>query len=101
MLYPTKGVSELTRFTPEKVLEKSGLTPSGRIPDFAALRGDPSDDLPGIPGVGEKTAAKSINQFGFIRRTSSSVSTRSRARPGRTSATTWRRSSSTAVSRRW
>ncbi|MEU8590326.1 DNA polymerase I [Streptomyces sp. NPDC048664] len=63
VLYPTKGVSELTRFTPEKVFEKYGLTPA-QYPDFAALRGDPSDNLPGIPGVGEKTAAKWINQFG-------------------------------------
>ncbi|MBZ4020508.1 DNA polymerase I [Streptomyces purpurogeneiscleroticus] len=63
VLYPTKGVSELTRFTPEKVFEKYGLTPA-QYPDFAALRGDPSDNLPGIPGVGEKTAVKWINQFG-------------------------------------
>ncbi|MEV6649660.1 DNA polymerase I [Streptomyces sp. NPDC051219] len=63
VLYPTKGVSELTRFTPEKVAEKYGLTPQ-QYPDFAALRGDPSDNLPGIPGVGEKTAAKWINQYG-------------------------------------
>ncbi|MFF3398458.1 DNA polymerase I [Streptomyces sp. NPDC002659] len=63
VLYPTKGVSELTRFTPEKVLEKYGLTPQ-QYPDFAALRGDPSDNLPGIPGVGEKTATKWISQFG-------------------------------------
>ncbi|MGY0023260.1 DNA polymerase I [Streptomyces sp. YJ-C3] len=63
VLYPTKGVSELTRYTPEKVQEKYGLTPA-QYPDFAALRGDPSDNLPGIPGVGEKTAAKWINQFG-------------------------------------
>ncbi|GAA1191455.1 DNA polymerase I [Streptomyces rhizosphaericus] len=66
VLYPTKGVSELTRFTPEKVQEKYGLTPS-QYPDFAALRGDPSDNLPGIPGVGEKTAAKWINQFGSFK----------------------------------
>ncbi|MGK5531414.1 DNA polymerase I [Streptomyces sp. URMC 129] len=65
VLYPTKGVSELTRFTPEKVLEKYGLPPA-LYPDFAALRGDPSDNLPGIPGVGEKTAAKWINQFGSL-----------------------------------
>ncbi|RKN04358.1 DNA polymerase I [Streptomyces radicis] len=65
VLYPTKGVSELTRFTPEKVEEKYGLTPT-RYPDFAALRGDPSDNLPGIPGVGEKTAAKWIKQFGSL-----------------------------------
>ncbi|MDQ1011434.1 DNA polymerase-1 [Streptomyces sp. V4I23] len=63
VLYPTKGVSELTRFTPAKVQEKYGLTPQ-QYPDFAALRGDPSDNLPGIPGVGEKTATKWINQFG-------------------------------------
>ncbi|MFF3456075.1 DNA polymerase I [Streptomyces sp. NPDC002730] len=63
VLYPTKGVSELTRFTPEKVKEKYGLTPQ-QYPDFAALRGDPSDNLPGIPGVGEKTATKWISQFG-------------------------------------
>ncbi|MCM2576530.1 DNA polymerase I [Streptomyces meridianus] len=63
VLYPTKGVSELTRFTPGKVEEKYGLTPQ-QYPDFAALRGDPSDNLPGIPGVGEKTATKWINQFG-------------------------------------
>ncbi|GAB2608535.1 DNA polymerase I [Streptomyces capparidis] len=63
VLYPTKGVSELTRFTPQKVEEKYGLTPA-QYPDFAALRGDPSDNLPGIPGVGEKTATKWIKQFG-------------------------------------
>ncbi|WP_369201895.1 DNA polymerase I [Streptomyces sp. PU-14G] len=65
VLYPTKGVSELTRYTPEKVAEKYGLTP-GQYPDFAALRGDPSDNLPGIPGVGEKTATKWITQFGSL-----------------------------------
>ncbi|QKW05915.1 DNA polymerase I [Streptomyces sp. NA04227] len=63
VLYPTKGVSELTRYTPEQVEERYGLTPA-QYPDFAALRGDPSDNLPGIPGVGEKTAAKWIKQFG-------------------------------------
>ncbi|MEU1418427.1 DNA polymerase I [Kitasatospora sp. NPDC005751] len=63
VLYPTKGVSELTRYTPEKVAEKYGVTPR-QYPDLAALRGDPSDNLPGIPGVGEKTAAKWVNQFG-------------------------------------
>lgn len=65
VLYPTKGVSELTRYTPEKVAEKYGLSPK-QYPDFAALRGDPSDNLPGIPGVGEKTATKWINQFGSL-----------------------------------
>jgi len=65
VLYPRKGVSELTRFTPAAVIEKYGLTPE-QYPDFAALRGDPSDNLPGIPGVGEKTAAKWIVQYGSL-----------------------------------
>ncbi len=65
VLYPRKGVSELTRFTPEAVVEKYGLTPK-QYPDFAALRGDPSDNLPGIPGVGEKTATKWIAEFGTL-----------------------------------
>ena len=65
VLYPRKGVSELTRFTPEAVVEKYGLTPA-QYPDFAALRGDPSDNLPGIPGVGEKTATKWIVEYGSL-----------------------------------
>lgn len=65
VLYPRKGVSDLTRFTPEAVVEKYGLTPS-QYPDFAALRGDPSDNLPGIPGVGEKTACKWILEYGSL-----------------------------------
>ena len=65
VLYPIKGVSTLTRYTPDAVLEKYGLTPE-QYPDFAALRGDPSDNLPGIPGVGEKTAAKWIVEYGSL-----------------------------------
>ncbi len=65
VLYPRKGVSDLTRFTPAAVEEKYGLTPA-QYPDYAALRGDPSDNLPGIPGVGEKTAAKWIREYGDL-----------------------------------
>ncbi|MFI9510966.1 DNA polymerase I [Nocardia sp. NPDC052566] len=65
VLYPRKGVSDLTRFTPEEVFAKYGLTPA-QYPDYAALRGDPSDNLPGIPGVGEKTAAKWIREYGDL-----------------------------------
>ncbi|MGW0252422.1 DNA polymerase I [Nocardia goodfellowii] len=65
VLYPRKGVSDLTRFTPDEVMTKYGLTPS-QYPDYAALRGDPSDNLPGIPGVGEKTAAKWIREYGDL-----------------------------------
>ena len=65
VLYPRKGVSDLARMTPEAIEEKYGLRPE-QYPDYAALRGDPSDNLPGIPGVGEKTAAKWIREFGSL-----------------------------------
>ncbi|MDA3021752.1 MAG: DNA polymerase I [Actinomycetota bacterium] len=65
VLYPKKGVSDLARMTPDAVQERYGLSPA-QYPDYAALRGDPSDNLPGIPGVGEKTAAKWINEYGSL-----------------------------------
>ena len=64
-LMTRRGISDMTRFTPETVTEKYGLTPA-QYPDFAALRGDPSDNLPGIPGVGEKTAARWGAEFGSL-----------------------------------
>ncbi len=65
VLYPKKGVSELAAMTPDAVFEKYGLTPT-QYPDFAALRGDPSDNLPSVPGVGEKTATKWIAEYGSL-----------------------------------
>ena len=65
VLYPLKGVRDLTRYTPAAVEEKYTLTPR-QYPDFAALRGDPSDNLPSVPGVGEKTAAKWIREYGSL-----------------------------------
>lgn len=65
VLYPKRGVSELARMTPEAVLEKYLMSPA-QYPDFAALRGDPSDNLPSVPGVGEKTAAKWIIEYGSL-----------------------------------
>jgi len=65
VLMTRRGITEMTRFTPETVREKYGLSPS-QYPDFAAVRGDPSDNLPGIPGVGEKTATKWIAEFGSL-----------------------------------
>ena len=65
VLYPKKGVTEMSRMTPEAVFEKYGLTPT-QYPDFAALRGDPSDNLPSVPGVGEKTATKWIVDYGSL-----------------------------------
>ena len=65
VLYNSRGVSDMRRFDPPALLEKYGLTPA-QYPDFAALRGDPSDNLPSIPGVGEKTATKWIVEFGSL-----------------------------------
>ncbi|SHF59716.1 DNA polymerase I [Jatrophihabitans endophyticus] len=65
VLYPKRGVSEMTRFTPDEVRAKYNLEPV-QYPDFAALRGDPSDNLPNIPSVGEKTAAKWIREYGSL-----------------------------------
>ena len=90
VLYPTKGVSELTRYTPEKVEEKYGLTPR-QYPDFAALRGDPSDNLPGIPGVGEKTADQVDHPVRVVRRAGRAGRRGQGQGRARTCATTWTR----------
>ena len=66
VLYPKRGVSEMARMTPEAVQDKYGMSPD-QYPDFAALRGDPSDNLPSIPGVGEKTAAKWVVEYGSLK----------------------------------
>lgn len=62
VLYPSRGVSEMARMTPEAVIEKYGVPPV-RYPELAALVGESSDNLPGVPGVGPKTAAKWITQY--------------------------------------
>src|SRR6476646_4070300 len=65
VLYPVKGVSELARMTPEAVQAKYGVPPE-RYSDLAALVGESSDNLPGVPGVGPKTAAKWLGQYGDL-----------------------------------
>ncbi len=65
VLYPKRGVSELTRMTPAEVLERYGVPPE-RYRDLAALVGDKSDNLEGVPGVGAKTAAKWITTYGSL-----------------------------------
>ena len=72
VLYPKRGVSDLARMTPDAVEEKYGMSPA-QYPDFAALRGDPSDNLPSIPGVGEKTAAKWVVEYGSLQELLSNV----------------------------
>ena len=62
VLYPMRGVSELARMTPAAVEEKYGVPPA-RYPELAALVGETSDNLPGVPGVGQGFAAKWLNQY--------------------------------------
>ncbi len=65
VLYNSRGVSDMRRMTPAAVQDRYGLTPE-QYPEFAALRGDPSDNLPNVPGLGEKTATKLIQQYGDV-----------------------------------
>ena len=65
VLYPRKGVSDLARMDPIAVTERYGVGPE-QYRDLAALVGESSDNLPGVPGVGPKTAAKWINQYGGV-----------------------------------
>lgn len=65
VLYNKRGVSDYALYDEAGIFERTGVTPA-QYADYAALRGDPSDNLDGIPGVGEKTAAKLINQYGNI-----------------------------------
>src|SRR3954447_11113766 len=65
ILQPVKGVSELARIGPAEVRERYGVDPS-QVPDFIALRGDSSDRIPGARGVGPKTAADILRQYGGL-----------------------------------
>ncbi|CAN5354523.1 DNA polymerase I [soil metagenome] len=65
LLYPRKGVSDLVRMTPEVVDDKYGVSPE-RYSDLAAMVGESSDNLPGVPGVGPKTAAKWLGLYGDL-----------------------------------
>ena len=65
ILQPTRGVTELARIGPAEVRERYGVDPA-QVPDFIALRGDPSDKMPGARGVGPKTAASLLAQYGSL-----------------------------------
>jgi len=65
ILQPTRGVSEITRVGPAEVRERYGVEPK-QVPDFIALRGDPSDRLPGAKGVGPKTASSVLAEYGTL-----------------------------------
>ena len=65
VITPVRGVSELARIGPDEVRERYGVEPK-QVPDFIALRGDPSDRIPGAPGVGPKTAASLLKEYGSL-----------------------------------
>src|SRR4029453_10952889 len=65
VLYPVKGVSTLVRVDEAEITRRYGI-PGRPSPDFALLRGDPSDGLPGVRGIGEKTAAALIAKYGSL-----------------------------------
>jgi DNA polymerase-1 len=65
VLYNRRGVSDYVLYDEAGIKERTGVSPA-QYPDYAALRGDPSDNLPGVPGVGEKTAARLIQQYGDL-----------------------------------
>jgi DNA polymerase-1 len=65
ILKPLRGVSLIERIGPDEVRERYGVEPA-QVPDFIALRGDPSDKIPGARGVGEKTAAELLRRYGTL-----------------------------------
>ena len=66
ILYTKKGITDTVRVTPEYIRETYGLEPAQLI-DVKSLMGDTSDNIPGVPGVGEKTALKLVQQYGSLR----------------------------------
>jgi DNA polymerase-1 len=66
VLYNRRGVSDYVLYDEAGIVERTGGVTSGQYPDYAALRGDTSDNLPGVPGIGEKTAAKLVATYGSL-----------------------------------
>lgn len=60
-----KGISDVVVYGPDEVFERYGVTVA-QVPDYLGLKGDPSDNIPGVPGVGEKTAAKLLQEYGTL-----------------------------------
>jgi DNA polymerase I len=65
LMMTPRGVADVHVYTPERVEARYGISPE-RIPDFIALKGDPSDNIPGIPGIGDKTAGQLVAQYGSL-----------------------------------
>jgi DNA polymerase I len=65
LMMTPRGVSDVHVYTPERVELRLGIAPE-KVPDFIALKGDPSDNIPGIPGIGDKTAGQLVAQYGSL-----------------------------------
>ncbi|MBA2361440.1 MAG: DNA polymerase I [Actinobacteria bacterium] len=65
LMMTPRGVSDVNVYTPERVEARLGITPD-QIPDFIGLKGDSSDNIPGVPGIGDKTASQLIQQYGSL-----------------------------------
>ena len=65
LMMTPRGVSDVNVYTPERVFARYGVTPE-QIPDFIGLKGDTSDNIPGVPGIGDKTAGQLIAQYGSV-----------------------------------
>ncbi len=65
LMMTPRGVSDVQVYTPERVTARYGITPE-QIPDFIGLKGDTSDNIPGVPGIGEKTAGELIVRYGSL-----------------------------------
>ena len=65
VMFNRKGISDIVRYDDAAIVERFGITPTQYL-DFVALKGDTSDNIPGVPGVGDKTAAKLVNEFGTV-----------------------------------
>src|SRR5438046_4342215 len=65
LMMTPRGVSDVHVYTPERVEARLGIAPE-KVPDFIALKGDPSDNIPGVPGIGDKTAGQLVAQYGSL-----------------------------------
>src|SRR5206468_8709272 len=65
LMMTPRGVSDVHVYTPERVEARLGIT-AGKVPDFIGLKGDASDNIPGVPGIGDKTASQLVAQYGSV-----------------------------------
>jgi DNA polymerase-1 len=65
LMMTPRGVADVQVYTPDRVEARYGVTPD-QVPDFIGLKGDTSDNIPGVPGIGDKTAGQLISQYGSL-----------------------------------